>query len=77
MPSRLLASPCTRLRRISSWATTFLPENGYYAKEYKEEGYWTTVYTNPYVVAYNSRMVGRENLPRDTKICFTPCGREK
>ena len=39
-------------------------ENGYYGKEYKEEGYWTTVYTNPYVVAYNSRMVGRENLPR-------------
>ncbi|HEX9265756.1 MAG TPA: extracellular solute-binding protein, partial [Candidatus Binatia bacterium] len=39
-------------------------ENGYYAKEYKEEGYWTTVYTNPYVVAYNSRIVGKENLPR-------------
>src|SRR6476660_4137255 len=28
-------------------------ENNYYPKDYKEEGYWTTVYTNPYVVAYN------------------------
>ena len=40
------------------------PENGYYPKEFKEEGYWTTVYTNPYVVAYNPRMVSQENLPR-------------
>ena len=40
------------------------PENGYYPKEFKEEGYWTTVYTNPYVVAYNPRMVSKENLPR-------------
>ena len=39
-------------------------ENGYYPKEFKEEGYWTTVYTNPYVVAYNPRMVSKENLPR-------------
>jgi iron(III) transport system substrate-binding protein len=40
------------------------PENGYYLREFKEEGYWTTVYTNPYVVAYNPRMVSKENLPR-------------
>ena len=40
------------------------PENGYYPKEFKEEGYWTTVYTNPYVAAYNPRMVSKENLPR-------------
>ena len=39
-------------------------ENGYYSKDFKEEGYWTTVYTNPYVVAYNPRMVSKENLPR-------------
>jgi len=48
-------------QQLGHYLTT---ENGYYAKEYKEEGYWTTVYTNPYVVAYNSRIVGRENLPR-------------
>ena len=39
-------------------------ENGYYPKEFKEEGYWTTVYTNPYVVAYNTRLVSPDNLPR-------------
>src|SRR5438309_8932819 len=47
-------------------------ENGYYAKEYKEEGYWTTVYTNPYVVAYNSRLVGKENLPRKYEDLLQP-----
>ncbi|HWH79285.1 MAG TPA: extracellular solute-binding protein [Candidatus Binatus sp.] len=40
------------------------PESNYYPKDYKEEGYWTTVYTNPYVVAYNSRTVDKERLPR-------------
>ena len=39
-------------------------ENAYYSKEFKEEGYWTTVYTNPYVVAYNPKLVSKENLPR-------------
>jgi iron(III) transport system substrate-binding protein len=40
------------------------PENNYYPREFKEDGYWTTVYTNPYVVAYNPRMVSKENIPR-------------
>src|SRR6266480_5484736 len=43
-------------------------ENGYYGKEYKEEGYWTTVYTNPYVVAYNSRLVGKKICRASTRI---------
>ena len=47
-------------------------ENGYYSKEFKEEGYWTTVYTNPYVVAYNSRLVGKENLPRKYEDLLQP-----
>lgn len=47
-------------------------ENGYYPKEFKEEGYWTTVYTNPYVVAYNTRLVSRENLPRKYEDLLQP-----
>ena len=48
------------------------PENGYYPKEFKEEGYWTTVYTNPYVVAYNPRLVGKEQLPRKYEDLLQP-----
>lgn len=47
-------------------------ENGYYPKEFKEEGYWTTVYTNPYVVAYNTRLVSKENLPRKYEDLLQP-----
>jgi iron(III) transport system substrate-binding protein len=39
-------------------------ENSLYPKEFKEEGSWTTVYYNPYVVAYNTRLVSRESLPK-------------
>ncbi len=47
-------------------------EDTAYSKDYKEEGYWTTIYTNPYVVAYNSRMVAKENLPRNYQDLLHP-----
>jgi iron(III) transport system substrate-binding protein len=47
-------------------------ENSYYPKDFKEEGYWTTVYTNPYVVAYNPRLVSKENLPRKYEDLLQP-----
>ena len=40
------------------------PENSFYPKEFKDEGYWTTVYTNPYATAYNPKLVGKEHVPR-------------
>lgn len=48
------------------------PENGFYPKEFKEEGYWTTVYTNPYVVAYNPRLVGKDQLPHQYEDLLHP-----
>ena len=47
-------------------------ENGFYPKEFKEEGYWTTVYTNPYAVAYNTRLVSKENIPRKYEDLLQP-----
>jgi ABC-type Fe3+ transport system substrate-binding protein len=38
-------------------------EDAAYPKDFKEEGYWTTVYTNPYVVAYNTKLVSKDMLP--------------
>src|SRR4249920_779129 len=48
------------------------PEQGQYSKEFKEDDYWTTVYTNPYVVAYNSRTVSKESLPRKYEDLLHP-----
>jgi iron(III) transport system substrate-binding protein len=42
----------------------YIPQaNALYPREFKDEGYWTTVYYNPYVVAYNTRLAQRP-LPK-------------
>ncbi len=38
--------------------------NALYPQDFKEEGYWTTVYYNPYVVAYNTRAATLQTLPK-------------
>lgn len=52
------------LRKRQMLGRYLSPENSRYPKEFKEEGYWTTVYTNPYVTAYNPTLVSREQAPR-------------
>ncbi len=43
----------------------YLPAaNSVYPREFKEEGYWTTVYYNPYVTGYNARLVTRSMRPK-------------
>ena len=48
------------------------PENSFYPKEFKEEGYWTTVYTNPYATAYNPKLVSKEQVPRSYDDLLKP-----
>jgi iron(III) transport system substrate-binding protein len=40
------------------------PANLQYPNEFKEEGFWTTVYYNPYVIAYNTKLVPRPMAPK-------------
>ena len=35
-----------------------------YPKNFKDEGFWTTVYYNPYVTAYNTRLVAPRMVPK-------------
>lgn len=53
------------------------PEDRFYPREFKEEGYWTTVYYNPYVVAYNTKMVPREGLPKSYEDLLGPVWKGK
>jgi iron(III) transport system substrate-binding protein len=53
------------------------PENSFYPKESKDEGYWTTVYTNPYATAYNSKLVSKEQVPRSYEDLLKPLWRGK
>jgi len=38
--------------------------NALYPKEFKEEGFWTTVYYNAYVTGYNTRLASARTLPK-------------
>lgn len=38
--------------------------NSLYAQDFKEEGFWTTVYYNPYVVGFNTRLVPPRMVPK-------------
>ncbi len=43
----------------------YLPlSNSFYPEDFKEEGFWTTVYYNAYVTAYNTRLVPAAQLPQ-------------
>lgn len=48
------------------------PADSLYPKEFKEEGYWTTVYYHPYVLAYNTRLVSPAMLPRTYEDLLDP-----
>lgn len=40
------------------------PEAQFYPEAFKSSGYWTTAYAQPYVVAYNTRLVAPGKLPK-------------
>jgi iron(III) transport system substrate-binding protein len=43
-----------------------------YPAEFKQEGFWTTVYYNPYVVGYNSKLVARQEAPKSYEDLLDP-----
>ena len=67
-----LGLPMHTLRMSQILGQYISPENAFYPKEFKEEGYWTTVYTNPYVVAYNPRLVAKDQVPRSWEDLLLP-----
>jgi iron(III) transport system substrate-binding protein len=51
----------------------YIPQaNAQYSSEFKEEGFWTTVYYNPYVVGYNTKLVSRQTVPRRYEDLLDP-----
>jgi len=51
--------------------------NSLYLKQFKEEGYWTTVYYNAYVTGYNNKLVPAENLPKTYDDLLDPIWKGK
>src|SRR5690242_20855362 len=46
--------------------------NSLFAKQFKEEGFWTTVYYNAYVTGFNTKLVAGESLPRSYDDLLDP-----
>jgi iron(III) transport system substrate-binding protein len=48
------------------------PEAQFYPEGFKTEGYWTTAYAQPYVVAYNTKTVPNQRLPKTYADLLNP-----
>ena len=46
-----------------------------FPKQFKEEGFWTTVYYNAYVTGFNTKLVAGESLPRTYDDLLDPNGK--
>ena len=51
------------------------PEDRFYPKQFKDQGYWTTTNMNVHVVAYNTRLLARERLPKTYEDLLNPAWR--
>lgn len=52
------------LKRSGVLARHISASDSLYPKNFKDEGFWTTVYYNPYVTAYNTRLVASRMAPK-------------
>lgn len=51
----------------------YIPDsNSLYPKDFKDEAYWTTVYYNPYVAAYNTKLVPSRLVPQSYEDLLDP-----
>ena len=56
----------------------YVPQaNSFYPKEFKEDGFWTTVYYNAYVTGYNTNLVAPSLLPKDYDDLLDPRWKNK
>lgn len=53
------------------------PEDRFYPKAFKEQGYWTTTNMNVHVLAYNTKLVPRDKAPKTYDELLNPAWRGK
>lgn len=55
------------------YLTNYLsPEDRFYAKQFKEQGYWTTTNMNVHVLAYNTKLLARDKAPKTYEDLLHP-----
>ena len=53
------------------------PEDRFYPKQFKEQGYWTTTNMNVHVLAYNTKLLGRDKAPKTYEELLHPAWKGK
>ena len=53
------------------------PEDRFFAKEFKDQGYWTTTSMNVHVIGYNTKALTREKLPKRWEDLLNPAWKGK
>jgi len=65
------------LRRNGVLSRHVPPSDSFYPTNFKDEGFWTTVYYNPYVTAYNTRLVTWRMVPKTYNDLLDPKWKKK
>jgi iron(III) transport system substrate-binding protein len=61
------------LKKKGQYSRYVSPENRVYEEGYKDpEGYWTSIYMNPYLMGYNTRLLSREDIPNTYEGFLNP-----
>jgi iron(III) transport system substrate-binding protein len=53
------------------------PEDRFYPKQFKDQGYWTTTNMNVHVLAYNTKLIARDKAPRSYDDLMNPVWKGK
>lgn len=53
------------------------PEDRFYPKAFKEQGYWTTTNMNVHVLAYNTKLIARDKAPKSYDDLLNPMWKGK
>jgi iron(III) transport system substrate-binding protein len=64
--------------RKDGFMTNYLsPEDRFYPKQFKDQGYWTTTNMNVHLLAYNTKLIARGKAPRSYDEVLNPVWKGK
>jgi iron(III) transport system substrate-binding protein len=65
------------LRKDGLLTNYLSPEDRFYPKQFKDQGYWTTTNMNVHVLAYNTKLIARGKAPRSYDEVLNPVWKGK
>jgi iron(III) transport system substrate-binding protein len=60
------------LRKLGIIGQYLSPEDRFFPKEFKEQGFWTCTYCNAYVIVYSTRHIPKDQVPKTYEDLLKP-----